>query len=348
MTATDAGLQAELAAVRARGGRIVTTNGCFDLLHPGHVRFLAQARAFGDFLVVGLNSDASVRALKGPTRPVVPVAERAAMLLALRDVDRVVVFEELVPLAFLDAVRPDVHCKGADYAADALPEAELVRNNGGRIEILPLYGGFSTTRILRDRGLAGPGVSAAEDAVVADLLRASHVVRDVAGALAGAIVAEARRMTDVMTSGGRILVCGNGGSAADAQHLAAELVGRFGGERGPLPAVSLAADAAVLTALANDYGFERVFARQVQALGRPGDLLLVISASGRSPNILAAVDAATTLGLRTTALTGEGSDLAARVEHALIVPAAETALVQQGHRAVLHALCAVLDGHAAR
>lgn len=142
----------ELLAARQRwreeGRVVVTTNGCFDLLHPGHVRFLQQARAQGEVLIVGLNSDGSVRQLKGPGRPLLSQEDRAAMLAALRCVDHVVVFDEVLANDLLALLRPDIHCKGGDYTAESLPEAEVVRQGGGQLRILPFAAGYSTTGLL--------------------------------------------------------------------------------------------------------------------------------------------------------------------------------------------------------
>jgi rfaE bifunctional protein nucleotidyltransferase chain/domain/rfaE bifunctional protein kinase chain/domain len=140
---------AELVArVRAGGGRVVATGGCFDILHVGHVACLQAARRAGDALVVLLNSDASVRRLKGPGRPVIPQHERIRVLLALECVDAVVVFDEHDPRAALARLRPDVWAKGGDYGGTVLPEAELVRGWGGRVLLLPYVDGRSTTAIL--------------------------------------------------------------------------------------------------------------------------------------------------------------------------------------------------------
>jgi phosphoheptose isomerase len=136
---------------RARGTTVVWTNGCFDVLHAGHLHSLAAARAHGHVLVVGLNSDTSVRALKGATRPVFPEAQRLAMLAALTTVDYVVVFEEKTPERVLGVLKPDVCCKGADYAPPdgaPIPEAKLIESYGGRIAFLPLIPGLSTTSTL--------------------------------------------------------------------------------------------------------------------------------------------------------------------------------------------------------
>lgn len=137
-----------LESHRARGERIVFTNGCFDILHVGHARYLAQARALGDLLVVGVNSDRSVRGLKGPNRPLVPEDERAEMLAHLDSVDYVSLFDEERPDALIEVVRPAIHAKGGDYRAEDLPEAAVVEKHGGRVVILPLVEGRSTTSII--------------------------------------------------------------------------------------------------------------------------------------------------------------------------------------------------------
>jgi rfaE bifunctional protein nucleotidyltransferase chain/domain len=142
-------------AVRARGGTVVATGGCFDLLHAGHVRMLETARALGDCLVVCLNSDASVRRLKGPGRPLVQAADRAGVLLALGAVDAVVVFDEDTPAAALERLRPDIFAKGGDYTLDALPEAALVAGWGGQTVTLPYVVGRSTTHILEEAARRG-------------------------------------------------------------------------------------------------------------------------------------------------------------------------------------------------
>jgi len=138
--------------MRSLGRKIVFTNGCFDLLHIGHVRYLQAARDCGDCLFVGVNSDRSVSQLKGPTRPVVPEDERAELLAALGCVDAVSIFDEMRPDDLIRAIRPDVHVKGGDYTEDQLPEAPLVRSLGGVIAIVPLVPGRSTTRLIEQIG----------------------------------------------------------------------------------------------------------------------------------------------------------------------------------------------------
>jgi rfaE bifunctional protein nucleotidyltransferase chain/domain len=143
------------AAQRAAGRRVVFTNGVFDLLHPGHIRYLAQARALGDLLIVGVNSDRSVQANKGPDRPITPEAERAEVLAALSCVDGVVVFDEETPHEIIAAIQPDVLVKGADWAADAIVGRDVVEARGGKVVRVPVEAGYSTTAIvarIRDAG----------------------------------------------------------------------------------------------------------------------------------------------------------------------------------------------------
>jgi len=154
----------------------------------------------------------------------------------------------------------------------------------------------------------------------------------------------AEAVLSCLKNGGRLLLFGNGGSAADAQHIAAEMVGRFHSERRPLAALALTTDSSVLTAVGNDYGFEEVFARQLRALGRAGDLAVAISTSGNSPNVLRGVAVARDLGMRTAGLTGrDGGRLGGLVEFHLNVPHTSTARVQEVHIMIGHLLCELVD-----
>jgi rfaE bifunctional protein nucleotidyltransferase chain/domain len=142
-----------VAALRREGRRIVFTNGCFDLLHPGHVRYLVRARRLGDALVVGVNSDRSVRRLgKGAGRPVQHEADRAEVLAALAAVDYVTIFDEDTPLELIRAVAPDVLVKGGDWPVERIVGADLVRSHGGRVRSLPFASGYSTTALVRRLG----------------------------------------------------------------------------------------------------------------------------------------------------------------------------------------------------
>jgi rfaE bifunctional protein nucleotidyltransferase chain/domain len=147
-------LEIRVAQHHAQGQTVVLTNGCFDLLHVGHAWYLQQARALGDLLIVGLNSDASTRRLKGPRRPLTPQDERAAVLAALACVDYVTIFEENTAEALVVRLRPAIYVKGGDYAATpaaagkALPEAAVVQGYGGRVEVLPYLPGHSTSELI--------------------------------------------------------------------------------------------------------------------------------------------------------------------------------------------------------
>jgi D-sedoheptulose 7-phosphate isomerase len=154
----------------------------------------------------------------------------------------------------------------------------------------------------------------------------------------------AQAIAQSMRGGGKLLIAGNGGSAADAQHLAAEFLSRYLIDRRPLPALALTTDTSVLTAVGNDYGFDHVFERQVRGLGRPGDVLLGISTSGRSPNVLRALETARDLGLVTVGFSGAAdTGMRALCRHYLAVASQETAIVQQIHMVTGHAICALVE-----
>ena len=158
------------------------------------------------------------------------------------------------------------------------------------------------------------------------------------------VMAAASAIVAALRGGGKLLAFGNGGSAADAQHVVADLVGRFRRERAALAAVALTTDTSVLTSVANDYGFERVFARQIEGLGRHGDVALAISTSGASPNVVAAMEAASRLGLRTIAVTGRDGGPAGRAAAIHVnVPSGETPRVQEVHRTLLHVICDLVE-----
>ena len=167
------------------------------------------------------------------------------------------------------------------------------------------------------------------------------------GTMAGNIEAAVRLMAASLREGGKIMACGNGGSAADSQHFAAELLNRFERERAPLAAIALTTDTSTLTSIANDYAYDQVFSKQVMALGRAGDVLLAISTSGNSPNVMTAIDAAHARGVGVVALTGKGGGkMAAQLSDGdihLCVPADRTAHIQEVHLLTIHCLCDGID-----
>ena len=164
------------------------------------------------------------------------------------------------------------------------------------------------------------------------------------GALIGLVKRVAEECTEALRRGNRILFAGNGGSAADAQHLAAELVSRFAFDRPGLAGIALTTDTSILTAVGNDYGYEKVFARQIEAHGRPGDVFVALSTSGNSPNILEALEAARFQGIRTVGLTGaSGGRMRALSDYCVRVPSGETARIQECHIVIGHVLCGLME-----
>jgi D-sedoheptulose 7-phosphate isomerase len=189
-------------------------------------------------------------------------------------------------------------------------------------------------------------LSQSEDPIAAHL-KLSREALERAAQDAGLIEA-ARKIAEVVTgalrAGNKLLIAGNGGSAADAQHIAAEIIGRYKQDRPAYAALALTTDTSALTAIANDYGFEQVFARQVEGLGRPGDVLLTLSTSGRSPNILAALKTARQRGLITIGFTGTaGTALGALCDHLLVAPSDDTAVIQQIHLTLAHGICETIE-----
>jgi D-sedoheptulose 7-phosphate isomerase len=179
---------------------------------------------------------------------------------------------------------------------------------------------------------------------IREQLDASCAVIQSLAAQAELIERIAARVRDTVLAGHLLLTCGNGGSATDAQHLAEELIGRYRINRRALPAVALTADTAALTCIANDFGYDQVFSRQVEALARPGDLLLCFSTSGSSPNIVAALEAARTRGVASVALLGkDGGAARGLADLALVVASADTARIQEAHLQVLHYICEVVE-----
>ncbi len=176
------------------------------------------------------------------------------------------------------------------------------------------------------------------------MARTREVLERLEAETAPAIAEAARILVERVKAGGKILICGNGGSAADAQHMATELVVRYLADRPGIAAIALTVDTSILTAASNDLGFERVFARQVEALGRPGDVLVVITTSGTSPNVRAAIAEAGAREIFTLGLTGSaGGEFAALCDLAIVVPASHTPLVQEAHLVVEHLLCEALE-----
>ena len=326
--------------------KTVFTNGCFDVLHPGHMDLLARARALGSRLVVGINSDESVRRIKGPDRPIFTQDQRRAMLLALASVDEVHIFEELTPERLIKDLKPHVLVKGGDWPVTEIIGADLVIESGGEVHSLPLVDGFSSSDVISRLSKNGGAVPQTESVgiITGSLDEHSDVVRRTSDLIHGEIEKCGRLIAETVQNGNKVLICGNGGSAADAQHIAAELAGRFEKERSAYAGIALTTDTSALTAISNDYGFERVFARQVEALAREGDLIIAISTSGVSPNIIAAVMEARRRGCKVIGMTGaSGKKLAALSDLCIMVPSERTARIQELHITIAHIWCEMID-----
>jgi D-sedoheptulose 7-phosphate isomerase len=323
---------------------VVFTNGCFDILHAGHVDLLERARELGTKLIVGINSDRSVRRIKGAERPIISQQERAAVLRGLRAVDEVIIFDESTPQRVIEEIKPDVLVKGGDWKTDEIVGADFVTKRGGKVFSLPLKEDFSTTAIIEKINRNDKPKSKTTGVVQNSLLEHLGVFESLLTNEIESIERAADLIFECLKNGKKILLCGNGGSAADAQHIAAEFVGRFEGERRAFPAIALTTDTSALTAIGNDYGFERIFARQVEALAQPGDLLIGISTSGESPNVAAAIMKAREIGCTTVGLTGaNGKKLAGLCDAAVLVPAERTSRIQEGHNAIGHLWCELTD-----
>jgi len=328
-------------------GSVVFTNGCFDILHPGHIDLLERARALGSKLIVGINSDSSVRAIKGPNRPYLAEKERKQILLALSAVDEVVIFDGLTPNDIIHHIKPDVLVKGGDWPTEEIVGADFVTSYGGKVYSLPLLDGHSSSALVEKiRNDSARSSTLSREDPPSTFTEHTEVLELLVKTGMEAVDSCARLLVSVFDSGNKLLVCGNGGSAADSQHIAAEFVGRFERERRPLPAIALTTDTSALTALANDYDFERVFARQLEALAVKGDCLLAISTSGTSPNVIAAVMAARRVGCKVIGLTGaKGKKMASLCDSVVMVPSERTARIQEAHITIAHYWCEAVDKH---
>ena len=324
---------------------IVFTNGCFDILHAGHVDLLRRAKALGSKLIVGINSDESVRRIKGADRPVQNQDARRAVLLGLESVDEVVIFDDLTPERLIHQIKPDILVKGGDWKPDEIIGADFVIKNGGKVFSLPLLDGFSSSSIVEKiKPYEALDVPSANSVIERSLSQHLDVFNKVVEQITEPIEDCAKLIIETFRAGKKVLICGNGGSAADAQHIAAEFVGRYETERRALPGIALTTDTSALTALANDYDFERIFSRQVDALAVEGDCLIAISTSGNSRNVIAAVMAARNRGCSIIGMTGSaGKKLASLSDACILVPSERTARIQEVHITIAHIWCEMVD-----
>jgi len=285
--------------------------------------------------------------LKGPSRPINSEESRMAVLEALEAVDEVLVFDEDTPQTLIEAIKPAVLVKGGDWDLDRIVGKAFVESYGGIVTSLPLLGEYSTTAVItKASNTSKDAASMLEggDLIHKALIEHSEVVSELTSKHAKHIHELAVLLVETLRSGNKILLCGNGGSAADAQHLAAEIVGRFEVNRGPLPAIALTTDTSALTAIGNDFGFQEIYSRQVSALGRAGDVLVCISTSGNSPNIVQAAKVAESIGVAVAGLTGRAeSELSKLADVCIRVPSDKVARIQECHITVGHIVCSFID-----
>jgi D-sedoheptulose 7-phosphate isomerase len=330
----------------------VFTNGCFDIIHPGHIDFLKRARELGTKLIVGINSDSSVRAIKGKSKPYMNQNDRFSVLQGIKYVDEIYIFNETTPELLIKKINPDVLVKGGDWSTNEIVGSDFVLENGGTVLSLPLLESYSSSSLAEK--IKGCEIKAdnkiQKTSITTEIIKnslKSHLVvfEQLLQYEIPTIEECAEMLYKTFVEGKKVLICGNGGSAADAQHLAAEFVGRFETERKALPAIALTTDTSALTALGNDYGFERIFSRQIEALGKKNDLLIAISTSGTSSNVNAAVMTARQIGCKTIGLTGStGKKIASLCDKSILVPTTRTARIQEAHIVIGHIWCEIIDG----
>ena len=331
--------------------KVVFTNGCFDIIHPGHIDLLERAKQLGTKLIVGINSDSSVRAIRGGNKPFVNQEDRKAILLGLKPVDQVKIFDELTPENLIQEIKPDVLVKGGDWGETEIIGADFVKKNGGKVFSLPLKDGYSTTSLVEKIRKLNEDIIVENNELMNDNDLISNTLKNHIEIFERILHTEtvtiskcADLIYKTIESGNKLLICGNGGSAADSQHIATEFVGRYETERRAIPAIALTTDTSLLTAVPNDYEFERVFARQVEALAKEGDLLIAISTSGNSPNVISAAMTARKLGCKVLGMTGaKGKKLASLCDECFLVPEERTARIQEAHISVAHIWCEIVD-----
>ena len=335
---------AEFSAVidwhREQGQRIITTNGCFDLIHPGHLLLLTQARELGDLLLVGVNSDRSVARIKGPGRPLHSEEERAEMLLALRCVDYVLVFDDLLPCNWLERVRPYRHCKAGDYSVESLPEARVVQAAGGEIAILPLREGHSTSALLGRLAFTAqspPDNESLHEQVVELLMQHSNVLRQTAYQFAARIIEVAIRMSEANNHAHRIVFCGDDACDIDAIVFAREFSRIFQQHE---------TDSSMRTHASSPAGIIADF-EENEDFGGCGDFFCASSSGSLSKDMRTAVRQAKTRGMTVLALTGQTPcQLADRCDYVLNVPAKSPAGIRLAHYAIMLLLCQLVEQHA--
>lgn len=334
---------------------VVFTNGCFDLIHPGHLDLLKKARSLGTKLIVGINSDKSVRAIKGKERPFLSQDARAAILKEFRSVDEVYVFEENTPERLIKEIQPDVLVKGGDWAVTEIVGADFVLQRGGKVFSIPFEKDISSSKIvekIKSKTLKGDNV---KDSAERNLTTNEKLITDslksyikVFENLLSGEISNISKCADLiyktLAGGNKVFFIGDGTSAAVSQYLAAEFTGCFEREWLAFQAIALESDTSGLKALSKDDGFDMDFRRQIEAQAQKNDLLIAMSTSSNPPNIISAVMKAREIGCRTIALTGiNGKKIAALCDANISVSVERTSQIQEVHLTIGQLWCEIID-----
>ena len=311
--------------LKRQGNRIVFTNGCFDVFHLGHLTLLNECKKYGDILVVGLNSDSSVKRLKGEDRPINCEANRVKFLELLDCVDYIIVFNEDTPLNLIKELMPDILIKGKNYNQDNVVGADIVKANGGEVYCLDFGIEISSTKII-DKTLNAFD----QRKKLNEKIREDNYLNE-----------QIKNATELIKTSinknKKIFVCGNGGSASEANHFMAELVGSFNKNKKALPCISLCSDSTLLTALTNDFKHEELFVQQLKALKQDGDLLICFTTSGKSSNIVSVLKYAHKNHLNSIAFCGNYlDDVLPYTNICISVPTSKTEMIQEAHLSYIH------------
>lgn len=330
---------------------IVFTNGCFDILHPGHIDLLEKAKKLGNKLIVGINSDESVRAIKGSPRPFISEKDRAAVLMGLSCVDEVVTFNEPTPQQIIEKIKPDVLVKGGDWTTDQIIGADFVKKRGGKVLSIPLKEGFSSSSIvekilasqnhekvdkktiLEDLGLVEKGIEAHLE-VFQNLLQNEISAIEKCGKI----------LVEAAERGNKIIICVDGKESGNLQCYATQLVEIFEKVKPGFAVNVLTPNSSGLEKSEKNNNLEEIFLKKLEELVIQNDVVIGISISGNSPNVISGVMLARQKGCRTIGLTGaKGKKLASLCDASVLVPSERTSRIQEAHITIENLWCEILE-----
>lgn len=326
--------------------KVVFTNGCFDLIHIGHIDLLKKAKKLGSKLIVGINSDLSVSNIKGKHRPIIAQDERKTILSSLKSVDEVRIFEELTPENLIREIKPDVLVKGGDWNEDEIVGAAFVKQNGGEVYTISLKESVSSSEIIKrirgkNQGSLRAEASKGIDTIVEASIKEHQKIFDkIRKEQSANIEAAADLIFRAILRGNKILLCGNGESAVSVQHIAVEFINRFGKRSKSLAALALAANDHALTAMTNSLELKK----QVGDLAKRDDVLVGISAEGSSPDMLNSIMMARKLGCKIIGLTGaRGQKMAALCDACVMISTEKVFRIQEANIIIGHIWCEIVD-----